>query len=92
MACGAATDSLLRVQAGSRSSCRHHQAKAQKIAAKVVVLQAATAGATAPSGQAAMASNTKYRLQRPSQELRFAHRLAIARTSRLYRSMSGLIT
>jgi hypothetical protein len=45
-----------------------------------------------PSGQAAMSSNTKSRLQRPSQELRFARRLTTARASRLYTSTCGLIT
>jgi hypothetical protein len=62
MACGAATDSLLRVQAGSRSSGRHHQAKAQKGVARAAVLQAATAEAATPSGQAEIASNAKSQL------------------------------
>jgi hypothetical protein len=40
-----------------------------------VVLQAATVEAAAPSGQAAMASIIKSRLQEPGQEPRFANRL-----------------
>jgi hypothetical protein len=63
MACDIAMDSLLRDLAGSRSSVRHHQAKAQRDAARAVVPQAATVEAAAPSGQAAMADNAKSRLQ-----------------------------
>jgi hypothetical protein len=92
MACGATTDSLLRVQVESRSNGRHRQAKARKGAARAVVLQAATVEAAAPSGQAAMANNTKSRLQRPSQEPRSARRLVVARASRLYTSTYGLTT
>jgi hypothetical protein len=66
MACGAAMDSLLRAQAGSRSDSLHRQAKAQRGAAGAVVLQAATAEATAPSGQAEAAGYIKSWLQRLS--------------------------
>jgi hypothetical protein len=66
MACGAAMDSLLRAQAESRSSGRYRQAKAQRDAARAVMLQAATAEATAPSGQEEMASHVKSWHQRQS--------------------------
>jgi hypothetical protein len=92
MACGAAADSLLWVQAKSRSSGRHRQAKAQRGEARAVVLQTATAEAAAPSGHAAMASNANSRLQRPSQEPRAARQLATAQASRLYMSTCGLTT
>jgi hypothetical protein len=89
---GAAADSLLRVQAGFRSSGCHRQAKARKGAARAAVLPAATAEAVVPSSQAAMASNAKSRLQRPNQEPRSARRLTTARASQLYTSTRGLIT
>jgi hypothetical protein len=57
-------DTLLRVQAGSRSSSCHHQAKAQRDAARAVAAQAAMAEATAPSREAVMDGNAKSRLQR----------------------------
>jgi hypothetical protein len=66
MACGAAMDSLPRVQAGSRSSGRHRQTKAQRGVARAVVFQDATAEDAVPSGQAKMAGHTKSRLQRLS--------------------------
>jgi hypothetical protein len=61
MACGAAMDSLLRAQARSRSSGLHRQAKARRGATGVVVLQAATAVAAAPSGQAEKTDHIKSR-------------------------------
>jgi hypothetical protein len=63
MACGVAMDSLLRDQAESKSSGRHRQAKAKRDVARAAAPQAATAEATAPSGQAVMAGNTKSWLQ-----------------------------
>jgi hypothetical protein len=66
MAYGVAMDSLPWVQAGSRSSGRHRQAKVQRDAERAVVLQATTAEAAAPSGQTVMAGNAKSRLQRQS--------------------------
>jgi hypothetical protein len=66
MACGAAMDSLLRAQAGSRSSILRRQAKARRGAAGAVMLQDATAEAAAPSRQVEMAGHVKSRLQRLS--------------------------
>jgi hypothetical protein len=92
MACGVATDSLPRVQTRSISNDRHRQAKAQRSAATTIVPQAATAEAAAPSGQAAMASIIKSRLQQPGQEHRSASRLVTMRASRLCTSTCGSTT
>jgi hypothetical protein len=62
MAYGIATDSLLWDQAGSRSSGRHRQVKAQRDVVKAAAPQAATAEAAAPSEYAEMASYAKSRL------------------------------
>jgi hypothetical protein len=56
------------------------------------VLQATTAEAATPSGQAAMASIVNSRLQQPGQEPRSASRLMTMRVSRLCTFTCGLIT
>jgi hypothetical protein len=66
MACGVAMNSLQRAQAGSRSSGRCRQAKAQRDATRAVVLQAATAEAASLSEQAEMAGHVRSRHQRLS--------------------------
>jgi hypothetical protein len=66
MASGAAMDSLLRAQVGSRSNGRRRQAKAQVGVARAVVLQAATPEATAPSRQVEAVDHVRSRHQRLS--------------------------